>query len=452
MKMKKNIIITLLLLCSIGVAAAQTTLKTAYFMDRMTTRHELNPALMNEYGYFAIPALGDINVGINSNLSIDKLLFPMDNGTLATFAHPDVDSAEFLSGLNNNNTISQDFSLQVLGFGFHAWGGYNTFDISVREKLSMNLPKSLFEFLVGGTSGSSYDMAGIGLDVNAWAELALGHSRRINDNLTVGAKVKYLVGAANANLEIDQMYFSSNSKELMLNLNAVGNAAITGFPLVGAVDDIAFDAFDMSSGLSSGLGIDLGATYEWEDFTFSLALTDLGYIRWKNPSTITLGDSINFSGFSSLDFDDVEGSTENDLSAFEDFGSDFGDAEFSSKGEYTTYLDANLNIGAEYKIYDCLSAGALWTTTFGITTITEFMLVGTYSPASWFDIAVSGTASSYGTYCGFAMNICPRWINFFIGTDCMVRGVNSSYIPYNSSNFNLKFGLSIPLGKLYATN
>ncbi len=450
--MKKNIIIMLLAICSLGAASAQTTLKTAYFMDRMPSRHEFNPALMNEYGYFSIPAIGDINVGINSNLSIDKLLFPLDDGSLATFAHPDVDSEKFIKSLNKNNSISQNLSLSLLGFGFHGFGGYNTFDLSIREKVTLNLPRSLFEFLVGEGDNSSYQMGGTSIDLNSWAELSFGHSHRINDNLVIGAKVKYLVGAANVNVAIDKMDFVSNSSNLMLDINAVGSAAITGMPMIGKFDDLSFDEFNLDGGLNTGLGIDLGATYQWEKFNFSLAITDLGYIKWNSASTTSLGDSINFTGFTGIDFDDFEGSTEDQMDKFEDFGADFGDAEFKEAAAHTTYLDANLNIAAEYSVFDTLSAGAIWTTTFGPVTTNEFMLVGTYSPARWFDIALSGTTSSYGTYWGFAINLCPRFINLYIGTDCMIQGVNTSFIPYNSTNFNLKFGLNIPLGGLHAAN
>ncbi len=443
----------LLLLCSAGVATAQSTLKTAYFMDRMTTRHEFNPALMNEYGYFSMPVLGDINFGVNSSLAVDDLIYSLDNGNLGTFAHPDVDSSKFLSGLKDNNMISQDFSLSVLAMGFHAFGGFNTIDISVRENLDINLKKSLFEFMAGSGSGS-YSMGGSTIDLNSWAELSLGHSRKINRNLTIGAKLKYLMGVANASLDFTTMDFSSSSDELNIDLEATGTAAMTGMVLNGAFDDISFDQFDLSNGSSSGMGIDLGATYETRDFTFSLSLTDIGFIKWQSSQT-SVGINANFTGFEGLDLDDFEGSTDNDegyqnlVSSFEAFD----DMSFTEADTQTTWLPTNLNVGVEYKgLADCLSVGALYSNTFGAVTTTELMLVATVSPVKWFDVAISGTTSSYGTYWGWAVNFCPRWINFFVGMDSMIGAVNPQYLPLGSTNVNVKFGLSFPLGSVHKVN
>ena len=39
------------------------TLRSAYFLEGMTYRHELNPAFMGERGYVSIPALGNLQFG-----------------------------------------------------------------------------------------------------------------------------------------------------------------------------------------------------------------------------------------------------------------------------------------------------------------------------------------------------------------------------------------------------
>lgn len=445
----------LALLCSFGVASAQSTLKTAYFMDRMPMRHKLNPALMSEYGYFSIPILGDVNVSVNSNLSIDKFLYPMSDGTLGLFAHPSINSSDFLDGLRSNNVIKENLNLTLFGFGFHSENAYNTFDVSLRQNATVNLPISLFEFIVGADDGISvYDMSGTSINTTAWAEFAYGHSRRINDRLTVGIKVKYLSGLATADFTLDDMNFKATADNLALSAYGTGNVSIIAMPLVGSFDDLSLSDFDLSAGLNHGFGLDLGATYEWKKFNFSMALTDLGFIRWANPSSISAGDSVEFNGFSGLDFDDFDGSTEQDLEVFENFGDALSNPEFTAKDKYTTWLSASLNIGAEYDVFgdNKLSAGLLSTTTFSTVTTTECMLAATYSPTSWFDIALSGTVSSFGPYWGFAMNICPRWINFYIGADSMVTNITPQGVPYSSSNLNLKFGLSIPLGKIKDVN
>ncbi len=451
--MKKSIILLFFVLCSLG-ASAQTTLQTAYFMDRMPTRHKLNPALINEYGYFAIPAVGDVSISLNSNLALDNFLYPIESGGLGTFLHPEVDSSAFLSGLNDNNIISENLNLTLFSMGFHGFGGYNTIDLSLRENFNVNLKKSFFEFLVGSESGSSiYDLSGSSISLNTWAELSVGHAHRINENLTVGVKLKYLSGLANVNTEITKLDFESSNERLLLDFEASGDAAVVGLPLSGSLSEMELDGLDFSNGLNSGFAIDLGATYEWEKFNFSLAVTDLGYINWATASNITMGSTINFEGFSSLDINDFEASTEEELDEIYDSLESLSDPSFEAKDAYKTYLSAKLVAGAEYAIFeDRLSAGLLSTTTFSSVTTSELMLAATYSPLRWFDIALSGTTSTYGTYWGWAVNFCPRIINIFVGMDSMVTGITPQGVPYSSSNVNFKFGVNIPIGRLHEAN
>ncbi len=47
-----------------------------------------------------------------------------------------------------------------------------------------------------------YDFSDIRINANAYAEIALGHQRKITDELNVGGKVKFLIGAGNADAHI----------------------------------------------------------------------------------------------------------------------------------------------------------------------------------------------------------------------------------------------------------
>ena len=52
---------------------------------------------------------------------------------------------------------------------------------------------------------SEYNLEDMGMYSNSYAEIALGHSRKIMDKLTVGAKVKFLLGIYNADFHINDM-------------------------------------------------------------------------------------------------------------------------------------------------------------------------------------------------------------------------------------------------------
>ncbi len=419
--------------------------------------HKLNPALSSEYGYFSMPMLGSVNFGLNSNLTLDKFLYPLDNGNLGLFLHPDVDSATAMAAFGDSNVISESLNLTILSTGFYGFGGFNTIDLSLRQDFSIDLSGSLFDFMLGAEpdATSVYSMGGNSIDVMAYAELSFGHSHKINDNLTVGAKVKYLSGLASVNVNIDTIDLEMSDSRVGVDAHATGDVAIIGMPLYGSMSDMAFDALDLSNGLNGGLAFDLGATYEMDKFTFSVALLDLGYIKWNGASTLELDASTEFTGFEDLDINDFENSTSGTFDSLEEDLESLTDPSFEASNEYKTTLCPTLNLAAEYDIFNNnkLTAGFLSSTYFSTTTVSDFMLAATYRPVSWFSIALTGTTTTLGTtYLGWVVSISPRWVNLYVGSDATPINVNSMGIPYDNSNLNLSFGLSFPFGKLHTRN
>ena len=99
---------------------------SAYFMDNMPNRHLLNPAFTPDFNYVSIPALGNFQVGANANVGIDDFLFP-SNGELVTGLNSSVSSEEFLGRLKSRNAIEANVNLDVISFGFKAWGRFQHF-------------------------------------------------------------------------------------------------------------------------------------------------------------------------------------------------------------------------------------------------------------------------------------------------------------------------------------
>ena len=54
--------------------------------------------------------------------------------------HPSVDSKQFLGSLHKQNTINMNLSMPIISFGFHKWGGFNTFGLNLRVNENNNLP------------------------------------------------------------------------------------------------------------------------------------------------------------------------------------------------------------------------------------------------------------------------------------------------------------------------
>ena len=90
------------LAASLCLPLAAQTPRNGYFSENLPMRHNLNPAFAPEYDYVAIPAIGGISAGMNSNVGADNFLFKK-NGEVVTGLHSSVGNDEFLSGLKSRN-------------------------------------------------------------------------------------------------------------------------------------------------------------------------------------------------------------------------------------------------------------------------------------------------------------------------------------------------------------
>lgn len=450
--------IALAVVLSAGVSA-QTTLNSSYFMEKMTKRNQLNPALKTENNYVSIPSIGNLYLGINSNLGLGTFLYPRDN-KLVTFLHESVPADEFLNKLTPNNTIELDLGIDLISFGFWAWGGQNTFNLALKSNTGAYLPREIFEFLKTGqeaTGVTRYDMSNITATTSNYLELALGHARDITDKLSAGAKIKVLIGAAHAEARIDRMDITMSQDEWMIkqagHLQATSLLELTTDPETGEVTDYKVGN---NFGLAGfGLGFDLGATYEIIDnLTLSAALTDIGFMRWNNLTRAETDPNkeFRFSGFDNIGAEDDE----NGDNPFDQKADQLGDdlkalTKFyqSDTRSVANSLRTTLRVGAEYAVLDdAISFGLLSTTRFvGYRTYAEGMAAVNFRPLSALHLTVNGSVSNMGSSVGAILNICAPGFNFFVGTDYFATQYSKQFIPINHARANLSFGFNITFGK-----
>lgn len=450
--------IALALTLSAGLSA-QTTLNSSYFMEKMTKRNQLNPALKTPNNYVSMPSLGNFYLGVNSNLGLGTVLYPRDN-KLVTFLHESVPADEFLNKLTPNNTIELDLGLDLISFGFWAWGGQNTFNLSLKSNTGAYLPKEIFQFLKTGqeaTGVTRYDMSNVTATTSNYLELAFGHARDITDKLGVGAKVKVLLGAAHAEARIDRMDITMSQDEWMIkqagHLQATSLLELTTDPETGEVTNYKVGN---NFGLAGfGLGFDLGATYKLIDnLTLSAALTDIGFMRWNNLTRAETDPNkeFRFSGFDNIGAQDDE----NGDNPFEQKADQLGEDLKALTKFYKTdtqsvsnSLRTTLRVGAEYAVLDnAISFGLLSTTRFvGYRTYAEGMAAINFRPLSALHLTVNGSVSNMGSSVGAILNICAPGFNFFVGTDYFATKYSKQFIPINHARANLSLGLSFTFGQ-----
>jgi hypothetical protein len=177
--MKLNKLIISAVLLASGLVSVAQNLRSAYFTDGYLYRYELNPALENERNFIAIPALGNINFGVNGNLSMDDILYNID-GQTTTFLNPQVDAKEFLDAIGDKSRFGTDFKMGILAAGFKGFNGYNTIAVNVRANAQTHIPSTFFSLLKEGIENKVYDISDLRAHADAYVELALGHSHKIN--------------------------------------------------------------------------------------------------------------------------------------------------------------------------------------------------------------------------------------------------------------------------------
>ncbi len=461
-KTYRHLAATLLLATAVAPAAAQE-FRTAAFMQTNNYRHQINPAMLDE-AYVGMPFFGQINVGATGNIGLKNFVYKLDGNPrydLTTFMSPTVSAGEFLGDLHDKNRADVYVNYNIFSVGFKAFKGINLVELNVRSNTNVSLPYELFDFMKTAGAKETYHLQDIGVRSQNYLELALGHSHRINDQWTVGAKLKFLIGGAYADFSADQLDVTMNGDQWRIVGDARLKAAVLssefdyedpsknsadGRRRVKGLDDVSF-------GLPGfGLGVDLGATFKvTKDLTLSAAINDLGFINWSKVKHASSRGDYTFDGFEDI-YAGSNNTGGNKLGdQFESLGDDLEEM-FSvyddGEGSESQALAATINIGAEYTLpaYRNLRFGFLYTSRLhGLYSYHQGLLSATIRPVKCLEASVNTAVSSTGCTFGAALSLRAKHYNFFIGSDRIFGKVSKEFIPLNSLNANVTMGMSFPL-------
>lgn len=466
----------IMLVCTLSANAQ--FLRTSYFMEGTHYRQQLNPALTPTKGYFNLPVIGAVNATVGStSLGYQDIIDIIDDGD-DFYTKPD-----FMNRLKDNNKLNVNFSTEILSAGWYKGKNFWSFNIGLRTDIGANLTKNMFTFLnemetvEENWRNSNYDISGQQLNINAYTEIGLGLSRQINSRLTVGARVKALLGIGNMELKLNRVAMSANlpsdqqinqwSSESYWNSMTPSQAAQAAQELkdkfnnyhanltVGAELKSSFKGlelqeeegkdyvtdFDFDSGklgiAGYGFGIDLGASYKiLDNLTVSASVLDLGFISWSKSSTKIASanpDPIDIKGSTYANMVDPNNPNtvmnavnqlQNDAQGYMDrvtngdvLDYDMLQLEVSdAKESRKSRLASTLVLGAEYGFFNNkLAVGVLSTTRFvQPDALTELTFSANYRPKSWFNVALSYSAiQSAGKSFGLGLKLGP----LFVGTD-----------------------------------
>ena len=447
--------------------------RTSYFMKTSNLRHQMNPAFLDTpYISFLI---GGINVGARGNMGVADFIYPYNkNGyEYTTFMNPDIDANQFLDGLYKNNVTSAHINMNLLSVGFRAFHGVNLIELNLRSSTNVRLPYEFFEFAKLAGQKEHYQLHNIGARSQNYVELALAHSHKIGDNLTVGGKVKFLFGAAYADLNAKQLDLTLTGDQWRVQGDVQMKASLmdtqliylTEYNEVTGKEEIVKDKYGnpridgiddfKASAPSFGLAFDFGAQYQvLDNLNVSAAITDLGYIGWRNTHhTSSTGDYL-FDGFDNIyitggeEGEEHSNSLDNQLERMGDELEEMFMLYDKGSSKHAKSLAATLNLGAEYTMpfYDKLSVGLLYTSRIaGIHSWHQGMLSAIVHPAKWFEATVNTSVSTTGWAWGAALSFKAPHFNFYLGSDAFLGKVSKQFIPLHNTNANVVLGFTFPL-------
>ena len=442
--MKRIYVFLATLLLASGVAAQNPT---AYFMEGTTFRSQFNPAFAPLRGYVNIPGLGGIDINASGNLAVDKLLYPR-NGKLVTLLDEAVSTRQALSGLNADNLLGIDTRVNLIGFGAFTRNHKNfwSFDLNVRVNEDANLPYSLFEFIKLGKEGQ---IRNFGTSTDSYLEAAFSYSFPLmDDRLYIGIRGKFLAGLARALVTYDRFDISLREDRWAVLTQGTLDLTAAGAKVETDPDSETFEIGDLdfkpTKPAGYGFALDLGATYDiLPNLQASLAVTDLGFISWSKKNSV-MGVSTQETEFT--------GATvpENASEPVPDF--DLEMLKFNQvDGRSTTkMLRASVNAGLEYEVWrHKIGIGLLYSARFWeYKTFHNITGSVNFHPIRWFTLTGSySVIDNRGGAVGLGLNLCPNWINFFIGTDVLITKHTPQFVPVRQSIMNVTLGIGVPIGK-----
>lgn len=428
---------------------------SGYFLENYSHRYQLNPAMADEEHnmFLTVPVISNFNIDFHGNLHLNSVLFNR-NGQTVLFTNPEVSVSDALKGIHDKNRLGFDTHIDLLGFGFKAFGGSNAVTISAVANANVMMPGSIFRLAKEGIENKTYDITNIRANANAYAQIQFNHQRAIKEvpGLKVGAALKFAIGLANIDAYFKQAHLELGQDDWIVRSNAEVYANIKGASFKHSYDENNHQEYVSGINLDGvspngfGLGFDLGATYKWRDFEFSLSVLDLGFISWGNTLYASTNGTKTFNT-DAYTFKTGDGEFDETLDELKGDFAKLYQLEESSKGGNTRAMNATLNWGVEYTLpyYRNLTFGLVNTTKFfGSMTYTDFRVSANVRPVKCFSASANLAMGTYGVGFGWLANVSlNKGLNFFVGMDRTIGKLAKQGVPLNS-NGEFSFGFTFP--------
>lgn len=439
-----------------------------YGSTRNPLMNSANPAFFPNHSrvYLALPGA---NIDFSSPLAYSSI-FQYDSAAGKTF----INANSILDTLANGDKIRFGTNIHAFGLGWNFDKFFITLSAQAKADMGFGMPQGLVTFLNEGNYGHTGDdvielLDGNLISLRVYGEAALGFGIRLGENLTVGARAKFLMGfldLSNAGSSLTLTTapdYSTLTADLNLNMNYTSTFDIVTDSATGN-RSVNINSYTPKN---YGVNFDLGARYENDLFEVSASIIDLGPgIHWtEGIKKIVSARENNTFVFSGADVSDyMQGGTidSNYSQMLIDSLSSLAEYKTIDGGEaYWTAIPTKVNVGGMFHFTPGFSAGLLFHGEFerGLVKVGEVFenkTVGFYGRTSliarvnihdWVEVvAAASVITSNDTWNwfnpGLGLTLTPfRAIQIYSFIDY----ISNQYI-VDAKHINVSFGLNLFLG------
>ena len=454
---------------------------TLYFLESAPMRHIINPAFQPvSRVYFGITPLSYTGINITNNVAMSDLIFKNNEGKTVTAFYPgEADRLKKTLGDAAYMKIDAQFDLLNIGVRYKDFG-YFYFNISERLNGTEAVSTGIQDIFTGGgtSAGQVFDLATTRVSLTSHLELMAGYSHKINEQWTVGGKLKFIYASAHVAIKPEKFTVETSMDKLKAQVD--GNMYLSaGFMPEVTPGQTLRDVFNkISDNINNGDwtnfikaggyggAIDLGATYKpIKQLQISLAVTDLGFIHWMGTKS-HIGGENEYKG-ATMKFEDVKNfNGQQIVDSISGFFNNLYENVIRTSGEsskgYNTMLNCKLNAGVDANFWDNrVGVGVYSRTSFYEGRVFEEVTLGAaFRPVNWFNIAASYSFIGSNWNCiGFGLNLMPYdGLSLTLTTDYIPFTYASTKklgfdnikqdvpVPYKVKSVNFAFGLNIVIG------
>ncbi len=341
------------LYCSICFSQNEATM---YFMSSLPQVTYVNPALFPNYRFsIGLPGSSVFVQYANNGFSYNSFATKVNDSTTA-------DLDKLYSQLKKKNYITTAVQADIFRVSLKVNPRlYLTLNVTTKSFNRVMLPKDLTGIFIKGTTPFVNGTASISPEVESvsYLETALGLAYKVNQKLTIGARIKILKGIANVttqqakiDLALDSDYAMTATANVDARTSGIHNLSDKDYSISDNWQDYL---------KNNGYAFDLGVTYQMSDrFTISGSAIDIGQITWKNdPYEYKLDPAKANYVFQGIDLGKI-------LNGDSDYLQNEGDSiakkfelQEGKRASYRTPLPGKMYLSGNYKLGTNLYIGAL---------------------------------------------------------------------------------------------